>query len=398
MSTISRPSLPLTVWGLTLCQALLITGNVLLVTVSPLVGAWLAPSSALATLPVASQLIGLTLATLPAGYLTARWGRKRTFVMGNLVGLAGVGLCMTALLGASFTGFVVGTLGIGASIATGMLYRFAAVDVAEPAQRDSALSLVMAGGVLAAFAGPWLARHSRDILATEFLGSFLGLAGLYGIAFVILLLLRLPPAGGRDAPEASPRPLVSMLRQPTLVAAVVCAALGYSVMNLAMTATPLAMDEARHPFGHIADVIQWHMLAMFAPSFLTGRLTRRLGHGPMIAAGATCLLASLACALLTPALIGFVAGLVLLGLGWNFTFLPASAWLTTLHSASEAPRLQAINDFSVFSLAALSALMAGPLEAWLGWQTVNLLLLAPVLLLLFLAIRHGGKPKAAPDV
>ncbi|WP_110666630.1 MFS transporter [Salinicola halophilus] len=399
MTAKSRTSLPPTVWGLALCQALLTTGSVLLIAVSPLVGAWLAPSPILSTLPVATQLAGLTAATLPAGYLTARWGRKRAFVIGNLIGLAGVGLCGLALLEASFIGFVIGTLGIGASIATGMLYRFAAVDVVGPEQRDSALSWVMAGGVIAAFAGPWLARHLRDLFATEFLGAFAGLAALYGLALLILLRLRLPGSVTRGLTATQPsRPPGAVRRRPALVAAVLCAALGYSVMNLAMTATPLAMTAARHDFGHVADVIQWHMLAMFAPSFVTGRLIRRLGHPRMIAAGALCLLMSLGCSLLAPALVGFIAGLVLLGLGWNFTFLAASAWLTTLHGAIEAPRLQAINDFSVFSLAAIAALMAGPLQSWLGWQVVNLLLALPVLVLLALALRHArSSPTQAPS-
>lgn len=390
MSDTSTVSASLTVWGLALCQALLVTGNVLLIAVSPLIGDRLAASADGATLPVAAQLLGLTLATLPAGYLTARWGRKVTFVMGNLVGLASTAICMVALMQASFSLFVAGTFAIGVSIAAGMLYRFAAVDVVGPAERDAALSRVMAGGVLAAFAGPWLAQYLRSGFAVEFLGAFIGLAGLYTLTLLILLRLRLPAPGGRSDAREPPQTLAQTLRQPVLLTAILCATLGYTVMTLAMTATPLAMMHARHDFTHVADVIQWHMLAMFLPSFLTGRLTRRFGHARMIATGAVCLLGSLACALMTPAIGGFVAGLVLLGVGWNFTFLPASAWLTTLHRPAEAPRLQAINDFTVFSLAALSALLAGPLETWLGWQTVNLTLMVPVLLLLGLALRHAS--------
>ncbi|MCE3026580.1 MFS transporter [Salinicola sp. DM10] len=391
-----HPRLPPTVWGLTLCQALLISGNVLLIATSPLIGARLAPSANWSTLPVALQLLGLTAATLPAGWLTARLGRKRTFVLGNLVGLVGIAACLLALVQAHFGLFNLGTFAIGMSIGVGMLYRFAALEAAPEPLRDSALSRVMAGGVVAALAGPWLAEHLRDALATPFLGSFLGLGGLYLAALGLLATLRFAPVAARATPLPPPRALGQLLRQPLLPAAIACAALGYAVMNLAMTATPLAMSHAGHDFGAVAGVIQWHMLAMFAPSFITGRLTRRLGHARMIAIGALCLLASLLCAWLTPAVWAFALGLGLLGLGWNFTFLPASAWLTTLYRSGEAPRAQAINDCAVFALTSLSALAAGPLNAWLGWQQLNLWLLPAVALLLVIALcaaratRHGS--------
>ncbi|WP_251977227.1 MFS transporter [Salinicola avicenniae] len=392
----SRSRLPAAVWLLALCQALLISGNIVLIATNPLVGERLAPSDIWITLPIAMQLAGLTAATLPAGWLTARWGRKRTFVTGNLIGLLGIVACGLALETASFRLFNLGTFAVGMSIGCGMLYRFAAMEVASGEQRDAALGLVMAGGVVAALAGPWLAQHSRDWFAQPFLGAFVGLGLLYGLALAILVMLELPSAKHAQAKMPTPtRPLKAILRQPALRLAILGAALGYAVMNLAMTATPLAMTHVGHDFPAVADVIQWHMLAMFAPSFVTGRLTRRLGHARLIACGGLCLLLSLLCALLTPALWGFGVGLLLLGLGWNFTFLPASAWLALSCRADEAPRVQAINDCTVFSLAALAALAAGPLNAWIGWQGLNLVLLVPVIALLVLIVSYPRKARHA---
>ncbi|WP_445620555.1 MFS transporter [Kushneria sp. Sum13] len=383
--------LPATVWWLALCQALLVSGNIMLITINPLIGAHLSPGEAWITLPVAAQMLGTTCATLPAGWLTARFGRRRTFIMANLTGLAGIALAALSLVGESFAGFNLGAFGIGASIGAGMLYRFAAVDAA-PEQRDRALSMVMAGGVLAALFGPWLAGVSRHLFAVPFLGTLAGLASLYLVALVIVASLTLTdpvPRGHRITSVSR----LTLLRRPRLAAAILAAALGYTVMNLAMTATPLAMAHHGHDFEATGHVISAHVLAMFAPSFFTGHLIRRFGHVRMIMTGAGLLALSVVCALLTPALHAFGVGLVLLGLGWNFTFVPASAWLASAHCSEEAPRVQALNDCVVFSLVTLSALAAGPLNAWLGWQTLNLWLLVPVLLM---ALAVAGLNRRAP--
>ncbi|WP_262927160.1 MFS transporter [Phytohalomonas tamaricis] len=367
--------LPFTVYALSLCQALLVSGNILLITIIPLLGERLAAADSWSTLPVATQLLGLTCAAIPAGWLTARHGRRITFMIGNLVGLSGVALCMAALVNASFAGLCAGTFAIGLSIGIGMLYRFAAVDVAPDALRDRAIALVMAGGVLAALIGPWLAVVSRDLVAgTPFLGSFIGLAGLYMLALVIIagLPLPAPPRVSRTAPG---RPWKVLLRQPTFISAVTAAVVGYTTMNLAMTATPLAMHHAGLDFAQTAHVIQWHVLAMFVPSFFSGHLTARLGHGRMIALGAGCLIASVLTAQLPASATTFFSGLILLGLGWNFTFLPASAMLTLAHRPEEKARVQAANELVLFGLVSLSALLAGPLEAQFGWALLNALLL-----------------------
>ncbi|GAA5176341.1 MULTISPECIES: MFS transporter [Halomonadaceae] len=366
--------MPLTVTLLSLCQALLVSGNILLIAVSPLIGVRLAPGPAWATAPVATQLLGLMCATIPASLIMARLGRKRGFMLGNLLGIAGVGVAAWALQAERFVPFMLGTWLIGVGIGFGTLYRFAAVEAAPPVLRDRAIGLVMGGGVLAAFLGPWLARTSRELTDVPFLGSFLGLGLLYALALVLLAFTRLPPAQ-RTHGEGPARPLGEILRQPTFIVAALSALVGYGVMNLAMTATPLAMQRAGFTFDHVATTIQWHVLAMFLPSFVTGRLTARFGAPRMIAIGCLLLAGCGVLAQFEVGLYGYYAALVLLGLGWNLTFLPATGLLTETYRPAEKARTQAANECLVFSTVSLTALLAGPLEAGLGWAGLNAVLL-----------------------
>lgn len=365
--------MPFNVMLLSLCQALLVSGNILLIAVSPLIGARLAPDPAWSTAPVATQWLGLMCATIPASLIMARLGRKRGFLLGNLLGLAGVAVAAQALISETFSLFMLGTWLIGIGIGFGQLYRFAAVEAAPLALRDRAIGLVMGGGVLAAFFGPWLARISREAATTPFLGSFLGLGALYLLALLILLATRLPPPAATHG-EGQPRPLGEIMRQPVFMVAVLSALIGYGVMNLAMTATPLAMASAGHPFDHVATTIQWHVLAMFLPSFATGHLTARFGASRMIITGCALLVASALVAQVEAGVAGFNGALILLGLGWNFTFLPATGLLTEAYRPVEKARTQAANEFLVFSTVAITAFLAGPLVNLFGWQLLNALL------------------------
>ncbi|MCX2524139.1 MFS transporter [Larsenimonas rhizosphaerae] len=394
--TPSPRALPYTVWWLTLCQALLVSGNIVLITITPLIGQQIAPSDGLATLPVAIQMLGLTAAALPAGWLTARFGRRRTFVIGNLTGMAGIGLCALSVTAHHFVGFNAGTFLIGTSIGTGMLYRFAAVDAAPLPQRDRALSMVMAGGVLAAFFGPWLAVHTQGVSETPFLGSLAGLAGLYLVALLIIARVPLinPVKPGSLRQGRSWRVL---LGQPVLASAIVAGLLGYSLMTLIMTATPLAMTHASMNIEHVANVIRWHVLAMFAPSFITGRLIQQCGHTTMILLGSLLLALALLCAWWAPASWAFYTGLILLGLGWNFTFVTASAWLTTTYRPEEAPRVQALNDCLVFGGSTLASLLAGPLSAELGWQWLNMGVLPVCVILILVVARTAWQQRTRSD-
>ncbi|SHF01554.1 Predicted arabinose efflux permease, MFS family [Modicisalibacter ilicicola DSM 19980] len=376
--------MPVTVILLSLCQALLVSGNILLVAVSPLIGAKLAPGAGWATAPVAMQWLGLMCATIPASLIMARLGRKRGFVLGNLVGLGGVGVASLALINEQFLLFMLSTWLLGIGIGFGMLYRFAAVEAAAPEQRDRAIGLVMGGGVLAAFFGPWLARASRALVDTPFLGSFLGLGMLYLLALVILLLLRLPPpqATHSDGPA---RPMAAIMRQPAFIIAVLTGLIGYGVMNLAMTATPLAMEREGFHFDHVATTIQWHVLAMYLPAFFTGWLTARMGPRPVIVLGCLMLTGCGIVVQFDTSLPGYYTALILLGLGWSFTFLPATGLLTETYRPAEKARTQAANEFLIFSTVGVTALLAGPLEAYLGWAGLNALLL-PLSLLPLVAL------------
>ncbi len=367
-----RTRMPLAVTLLSLCQALLVSGNILLIAVSPLIGAQLA-SSTWSTAPVATQWLGLMCATIPASLITARLGRRRGFVLGNLCGLAGAGLAVLALSLQHFGLFLFSTWLVGIGIGFGQLYRFAAMEAAPPEHRERAIGLVMGGGVLAAFFGPWLARTSHALADTPFLGSFIGLAALYLLALILLAFIRLPreAEASNKNNEVPARPLGVILRQPTFLLAVLSAMVGYGVMNLAMTATPLAMATAGHGFDHVATTIQWHVVAMFLPSFFTGRLTARFGAGTMIVSGCVFLLASLITAQYLSGTTGFFLGLILLGIGWNFTFLPATSLLTTCYQPSEKARTQAANEFLVFTTGAITALLAGPLVSSIGWALLN---------------------------
>lgn len=366
--------MPLTVSLLSLCQALLVTGSVLLIAVSPLIGASLAPSASWSTAPVATQWLGLMCATIPASLIMAKLGRKRGFFLGNLVGLIGAVVAVQALIGEHFGLFLLATWLIGIGIGFGQLYRFAAVEAAPVNLRDRAIGLVMGGGVLAAFAGPWLSRVSRELGDVPFLGSFVGLAALYALALLVLTITRLPPAS-RTHGEGTGLPLRKILSQPGFIVAVSAAMVGYGVMNLAMTATPLAMAGAVHHFNHVSMTIQWHVVAMFLPSFFTGHLATRFGAKQVIVAGCLLLVASALVAQWGVGLAGFNVALILLGLGWNFTFLPATGLLTESYRPEDKARTQAANEFLVFGTAAITALLAGPLVSSLGWATLNLVLI-----------------------
>lgn len=385
---------------LSLCQALLTTGNILLVSVNALIGKELAPSMALITLPMAMQFIGLMVATIPASLIMQRIGRMNGFYLGNLIGLLGAACSGMALVEASFWAFNLGTFLLGIGIGFGMLYRFAAIEAAPQGHQGRAVSLVMAGGVLAAVLGPNLAIHSRGwFAATPFLGAFMGLFGLYALALLLLRAVRLsaPTASPSNEP---PRPLGQIVRQPVFVMAVVAGVVSYAVMNLLMSATPLAMIRHGFSFDHSAHVIQWHVLGMFVPAFFTGRLVERFGAPPIMLAGGTLMLLCILVNLLGQSRWHFWLALVLLGVGWCFMFVSATTFLTRAYRHAEKARTQAANEFLVFSSVALSALAAGWLEASLGWVVMNWLMLPVVLgamtLIGYLSQYHGAEVARQP--
>ena len=363
---------------LSLCQALLGTGNVLLISVNGLIGQSLSPSDALITLPIAMQFVGLMLATIPASLIMQRIGRRNGFYLGNSVGIIGAIVSAVALMYQSFFFFCVGTTLLGVGIGFGTLYRFAAVEACEPEHKNRAISMVMFGGVLAAIIGPALAVESRDWISQEFVGSFVGLVGLYVIALLLLMGVSIPSTSNSVANKEGQRPLFEIATQPVFIVAVVVGMVSYTVMNLLMTATPLAMARCGFSFPQTAWVIEWHVLGMFLPSFFTGRLIQRFGTTPMMLLGGVIMLACIFINLNGKTEWHFWSALFLLGLGWNFMFISATSLVTGAYVEQERAKTQATNEFLVFGMVTISALSAGWLEVSMGWETMNALMIPVV--------------------
>lgn len=374
----SRESSVRNVAVLAVCQALSMSGSVMVFAVVALAGKMLAPSSELATLPLGIQFAAMMAATVPASLVMGRLGRRVGFTIGQVFGLLGALAAAGALMAGDFRLFCAAAVPIGMHNAWFQYLRFAAADTASPEFRPRAISYVLAGGVVAGLLGPELAKRTADLLApATFAGAYLALAGLCVLNIAALQAVRIPrPAaqGGRD----TGRPVAAILRQPVFAVAALSAMVGYGVMNLVMVATPLAMVGCGFAFGDSAEVIRWHVLGMFVPSFFTGNLIRRFGVRRVIAGGALLLLASLAVNLAGVAYANFLAGLLMLGVGWNFMFIGGTTLLAEAHRPEERAKAQAANDLLVFSTTALTSFASGAVQTALGWQAVNALSLLPV--------------------
>ena len=376
---------------LALCQALLISGNILLVSVNALIGTELAPSTSLITLPVALQFIGLMCATIPASFIMQKVGRKRGFYLGNLVGISGAMASIAGLYNQSFSMFCLGTTLLGVGIGFGNLYRFAAVEVCHPNYKARAISMTLAGGVLAAIIGPNLAIYSRGWSSEQpFIGAFIGLLGLYFLALILLSRIQINNSSTETSHHQQARPLFEILKQPVFFVAVIAGIVGYGVMVLVMTATPLAMTHHGFHFGEAAVVIEWHVLGMFVPSFFTGRLIERYGIRTMMLLGGVLTLLCLVINLLGQSYQHFLIALILLGVGWNFLFISATQLVTQAYTPAEKAKSQAMNEFLVFSAVSIAALASGWLEAAWGWQEMNLLMI-PIVVGCMLVIHVYGQ-------
>ena len=384
------------------CQALMMTANVLLITTSALVGQRLAahqelPES-LATLPLAIQFLATMLTTIPASLLMKQLGRRTGFLLGTGMGLAGAALACYAILQQSFVLFVLATALFGINNGFGTYYRFAAADSATPDYRATAISYVMAGGVVAALLGTNLANWTRGLLAdAPFAGSYFVLIGLYTLSLAALTFIRIPRLDAWTR-QHSGRPLRAIVVQKTFIVAVAAAMLGYGVMSLIMTATPLAMHAHAHNFSSTAFVIEWHVLGMFAPSFFTGHLIRRLGVANVMLTGALLNGLTVAINLTGTSETHFWAALFLLGVGWNFLYVGGTTLLTEVYDEQEKAKVQALNDFLIFTTATGAILTAGVLQHLYGWRVVNLgvlpLIGAMLAAVVWLKRRHRSEPVA----
>jgi len=364
---------------LALCQALFTTANAVVVTASALAGQQLAPGSGLATLPFSLQFVVAMAATFPASLLMKRLGRRLGFACGAGFGLASGVLGCLALLGGRFGLFCLAGALYGGFMGFAQYYRFAAADAAPPAWQPRAIALVLAGGVVAALAGPELAKATTTLFAPVlFAGCYAVVAALALATLGVLAFVTIPPPG-REERQASGRPLLEIARQPTFVVALLGAMVAYATMSLVMTATPLAMLACAHAFSDAAFVIQWHILGMFAPSFFSGRLISRFGASRVMLVGCGLLVLAVAINLSGVSVMQFWAALLLLGVGWNFMFVGATTLLTTTYRAAEKAKVQGLNDLLVLATVALASLSSGALQHLVGWSAVNLGVLLPLL-------------------
>ena len=380
------------------CQALLLTNAAGLITMNGLVGYELAGTKELATLGVTTYVLGSAIATMPASLWMARVGRRMGFMAGALVNVGGCALAALAIHQRSFALYCVATAVIGIYNAIGLQYRFAAAEVAAPADRAKAISLVLAGGIVGGFIGPQSARWAMNAFATPFLGSFLVLAAYAVVALVVQSRVRVP-APTVEERSGGGRRLLTIMRQPTFIVAALAGGLGYGLMNLLMTATPIAMSFCDHPFAAAAFVIEWHVVGMYAPGFFTGTLIRRFGVLNVILLGVMTVIACIAVALNGNTVAHFVIALALLGIGWNFMYTGGTTLLTESYRPAEKARTQGANDFIVFATMGISSLASGAMVSSVGWETMNravLPFLAAIAAGVFwLAWRRRARPSVA---
>jgi MFS family permease len=353
------------------CQALLLTGAVTLIAIGALAGYDLAPTKALATLPSAFYVVGSAIATVPASFWMRRVGRRNGFLTGGTIGLAGSVVATLAIAASSFAALCAGFALLGVYNAFGQYYRFAAADAAPPDFRAKAISYVLAGGLVGGIVGPEVSKLTIDLIQPRFLASFASLFVYCLAAMGIVAWLAIPEAREEAAGEGA-RPISEIARQPAFIVAVACAALGYGVMTLLMTATPLAMGFCGYPYAAAATVIAGHVVAMFAPSFFTGSLIQRFGVLNVILAGVVIEIACVVVALSGQLVGHFQLALVFLGLGWNFTYVGGTTLLTETYRPAEKAKVQGLNELLVFGVQALASLMSGVLVNAAGWTILNL--------------------------
>jgi MFS family permease len=360
-------------------QALSGANSAVIFATGSIVGATLAPDISLATVPLSMFVVGLATGTLPVGAISRAYGRRVAFIIGTGCGVVTGMLAAFAILRGSFALFCCATFLGGLYGAVSQSYRFAAADGASAAYRPKAVSWVMAGGVFAGVLGPQLVQWTMDIWPPYlFAASFAAQAAVAVVAMIVL--------SGVDAPRPAPadlhggRPLLEIARQPRFIAAAICGVVSYPMMNLVMTSAPLAMQMCGLSVSDSNFGIQWHIVAMYGPSFFTGALIARFGAPKIVALGLSLEAAGAAIGLSGITAMHFWATLIVLGVGWNFSFVGASALVLETHRSQERNKVQAFNDFLVFGTMALGSFSSGQLLANYGWSAVNIVVFPPVLL------------------
>jgi len=361
-------------------QALSMTGVSVVMLTTGLAGSYLAADPKMATVPLALQFLVTMCATFPAAMFMRRRGRRPGFMLGQVIGLLGAALSSYALIQGSFTLFLAASVLLGVHNSFWSYFRFAAAEASDEAFRNRAMSLVLAGGIVASIVAPELAKATRGMFAPAlFAGCYAAMVVLNLLCLIVLSFTKLPPPLAQGA--AGPmRPWAEILAQPKFIAAVLASMVGYGVMILIMSATPLAMADCGLTFDDTAFIIQWHTLAMFTPSFFTGDIIKRIGAIPVVLMG---LVLNVVCVVINAAGVdfnNFWAGLVALGLGWNFLYIGGTALLTETYRPAEREKVQAVNDTMVFAATALCTFASAALHGAYGWVTVNVVILAPMAL------------------
>jgi predicted MFS family arabinose efflux permease len=375
---------------LAVAQALAGGNNTVIVATTSILGAVLAPQKGLATLPITFMVFGMWLGTLPVGALARRYGRRFALQCGSVFGVLSGLVSYVATLHGSFTLLLAGTFCGGLYAAAHMSYRFAAADTASESYRPKVVSWVLAGGVFAAVIGPQIVIWTKDLMQPHlFAATFLGQSACAVVASMVLQFVRIPLT--RQAAVETPRRLAAITLTPRFIVAAVCGVASYVTMNLVMTSAPLAMVGCGHSVTDATLGIQWHVLAMYAPSFITGSLIVRFGVERVTAVGLVLIIVTAFVGISGISVAHFWAALILLGLGWNFAFIGATTMVTACHRPEERTRVQAFNDFLIFGSMAVSSFSSGQLLEKFGWQAVNEVVFPTVLvagaMLLWLKLR-----------
>jgi MFS family permease len=382
---------------LAVAQALAGGNNTVIVATASIAGGLLAPDKGLATAPVTAMVIGMAIGTLPLGYLARRFDRRFALQCGSAFGiLSGLISCSAVMVG-SFWLLLLGTFCGGLYAAAHQSYRFAAADTASEAYRPKVVSWVLAGGIFAALIGPQLVIHTKDLLPPYlFAATYIGQSACALIAAVVLTFVKVPPVAPKRADTS--RRLAAIARTPRFLVAVACGVASYAMMNMVMTSAPLAMVGCGHSVTDAALGIQWHVLAMYAPSFITGSLIARFGVERITGIGLALIALAAAVGVSGITVAHFWGGLVLLGLGWNLAFIGATTMVTYCHRPEERNKVQSFNDFLIFGTMAVSSFSSGQMLAYWSWSGINEVVFPVVFtagaLLLWLSLRQRAGARA----
>ena len=382
---------------LAVAQALAGANTTVIVATGAIAGSMLAPDPALATLPISIMILGMWMGTLPVGMLAKAFGRRFALQIGSAFGVLSGAISCLAILSGWFFLLLAGALCAGLYAAAHQSYRFAATDSASVHFRAKAVAWVLAGGVCSAILGPQLVILTKTIWpAYLFAATYLAQSVFAIGAGAVLGFLRVPPSTRTPVSFGDGRPLTEFIRRPRFAVAVACGVASFVMMNLLMTAAPLAMVMCNHSVSDAALGIQWHVIGMYAPSFFTGTLIVRFGLRAIMATGLGLILAAAAVDLLGVGLWNFWIALLLLGIGWNFTFIGATTLVTECHGPRERNKVQAFNDFLVFGSTAIGSFSSGALLSSLGWVAVNAMIFPVVICAAVLLIWNSLAPRPEP--